>query len=93
MQIIPAEFRANAATDVDQYVKDGIRRHAIASGYTPVSDTELDWHVITEDDIRLELAAQRSIGIDKPGVPYKAGDWRVRGMLEVAEDQPHPDGE
>ena len=78
-QVITREFRASSE-DADALVADMARDHVIGAGYTPVGKPVLTWYEVTEDE------AERD-AIVNGFATVRAGDWRVRGMTEVAEDK------
>lgn len=76
-EIVPAAQREELGDGADAYVAGVIRQAAIDAGYEPTGDPELAWDQITPDDV-----AQHA----RP--PYQAGDWRVQGVVDVADPPP-----
>jgi hypothetical protein len=87
-QIITAEFREDSSIPADEIVADAFMRHVTSQGLHPVSVFSLTWHEITQQEADADLESQRLAGIERPLHSFRAGDWRARGIVDVAEDAP-----
>jgi hypothetical protein len=89
LQTLTRELREDIpAAELDEYVVWGCRSKAEGEGYHPAGEPRIDWYEVTEQDVAMDLAMQREAGIDDPVATISAGDWRVRVILNVAEDVP-----
>lgn len=82
LQVIPREFRADADIDHDAVLGASYLDQVRGLGYTPVGQPELDWCEIDEGEAAREAVIS--------GGRLRAGDWRVRAVVEVAENDPLP---
>lgn len=87
MQIITRELREELPAEI---VTRMFTDFVTGQGLHPASEFELTWSEITQQEVDFELDAQRLAGVEEPIAPFRAGDWRVRGVVDVAEDAPAP---
>jgi hypothetical protein len=68
------------------------RSAAREAGYHPVGPVDLEWHEIAETEVDMYVSVMHlDRGQAVVECPFSAGDWRVRGLVEVREKQERPE--
>lgn len=88
IQTFTREFRKDLDWSADEFFRRVCGQEAEKAGFHPVGAPRIDWHEITTGDVEMELAAQRLAGVKNPVTPFRAGDWRARAVVSVAENEP-----